>query len=197
MISAKKKGGKTQKERAGGSNDDDNADDEDNEGRAGGAASRTKKSQRKENVTIVHLEKYGIELPTSTKKLIEKRAEKHICCCNGHRMRAGPFVDTNKRTKTSGKQKNLNSKTKPADGSKNDSDDEEVALTAAVADSDEMHSNDDFAEEKEGENESGFLYPPLKIQQLQREMIEQKHSKVKIVCICCAKEVSAKFIECH
>ena len=112
----KKKGGKTQKD----SNDEDNADDEDDEGSgrsAGGAASRTKKSQRKKNVTIVHLEKYGIELPESTKKLIEKSSEKYICCGNGHSMRAGPFVNTNKRSKTSGKQKNLNSKTKPADGS--------------------------------------------------------------------------------
>ena len=112
----KKKGGKTQKD----SNDEDNADDEDDEGSgrsAGGAASRTKKSQRKKNVTIVHLEKYGIELPESTKKLIEKSREKYICCANGHRMQAGPFVDTNKRSKTAGKQKNLNSKTKPADGS--------------------------------------------------------------------------------
>ena len=51
-----------------------------------------------------------------------------------------------------------------------------------MADSDEMHSNDDFAEEKEGENESGFLYPPLKIQQLQREMIEQKHTAKSKSC---------------
>ena len=76
------------------------------------------------------MEKYGIELPESTKKLIEKSPEKYICCANGHRMRVGPFVDTNNRSKTAGKQKNLNhdnSKTKPAaDGSKNDSDDEEV-----------------------------------------------------------------------
>ena len=76
---------------------------------------------RKKNVTLVHLEKYGIELPESTNKLIEKSPEKYICCANGHQMRAGPFVDTNKRSKTAGKQKNLNntSKTKPAadDGS--------------------------------------------------------------------------------
>ena len=64
-------------------------------------------------------------------------------------MRACHFVYSNKRSKTSGKQKNLNSKTKPADSSKNDSNNEgredEVALAAAVADSDEMgshHSND-------------------------------------------------------
>ena len=66
-----------------------------------------------------------------------------------------------------------------------------------MADSDEMHtSNDDFAEEKEGENQFGLRNTPPKIQKLQREMIEQKPGKVKIVCICCAEEVSAKFIEC-
>ena len=61
----------------------------------------------------------------------------------------------------------MNSKTKPADSSKNDSNNEgredEVALAAAVADSDEMgshHSNDDFGEEKEFENEFGLLIPP-------------------------------------
>ena len=109
---------------------------------------------------MVYLEKYCIELPESTKKLIEKSPEKYICCANSHRTRAGPFVDTsNKRSKNN---MNLNSKTKPAadDGGKNDSDDEEVALTAsAVADSD----NDDFDEEKEDENEFGLLNPPPKI----------------------------------
>ena len=114
------------------SNDEDsNADDEDDVGSAGGAASRWRTKKKSPNVTIVYLEKYGIELPESTKKLIEKSQEKYICCANAHRMRAGPFVDTdNKRSK---KNLNLNSKTKPAadDGSKNDSNDEEVALTAS------------------------------------------------------------------
>ena len=57
-------------------------------------------------------------------------------------------------------------------------------------------SNDDFGEEKEGKNEFGLLIPPHRIQQLQREMIEQKTSKVKIFCICCAEEVPANYVEC-
>ena len=130
------------------------------------------------------MEKYGIELPESTKKLIEKSSEKYICCGNGHSMRAGPFVNTNNKRSKKNLNNNNNRKTKPAanDGSKNDSNDEEVALTEAaeaVADSDEVHhsNNDDFAKEKEDENEIGLLNPPPKIQQLQRAMIEQKPAK--------------------
>ena len=108
---------------------------------------RTKKKTH--NVTMVYLEKHGMELSESTKKLIEKCPEKHICCADGHRLRAGPFVDTNNNNKRSKKMNlNLNSKTKPAaadhDGSKNDSDDEETAAAAAaaaaVADSDDNNN---------------------------------------------------------
>ena len=199
------------------SNDEDdsssNADDADDDG---GAASKKRRRTKKKthNVTMVYLEKHGMELSESTKKLIEKCPEKHICCADGHRLRAGPFVDTNNNNnKRSKKMKlNLNSKTKPAaaaadhdhdhdHGSKNnDSDDEETAAAAAaaalaVADSDD--NNDDFDEEKEDVDEFGLLIPPPKIQQLQKAMIEQKPSKVNIVCICCAEVVPANFIACH